>query len=299
MENIQELLVLYYEINNIYKELYKLEVSFKRDSVEFLELVELLKERIEQENGLFNRFYNEFNYDYSYEVMDDGTPVTKRLIDYMNFYEALDVPFYEGDNIEDVMKEKIDDMKYAKLYKSCSRNVFLVYLSFLQESVDLAISSSLREKILSFKYYNAFINHDVEGCLIDSNFEVASVNYVNLYFCAETLGLDINMCDSIILDCYKDTVEVTINQLLSLSDMDYNDENNKAMSINNQSMLRAALSLMSKTDYEKNKVWIFGLINSLVSEKNHISLNIINSIINGMNKDKGRVRKISLRILEL
>lgn len=294
MEYINKILELYYEINSIYKRLYELELNGKKDSIEFLELVNVLKERIEKEKELFDLFYNNLDENLSCSVLDDGEPFAKRINDYMSFYETLNIPIYEDDS-EDVIIDKRYDMQCAKLYKSCSRNIFLVYLSFLQEYIDMDNFNSLRSNMLSFKYYNSFINHDVEECLMDSNFEVAKVNYVNLYFVAETLGIDINMCDKVILDCFKDTVEVTVNQILSINDSDYSDNNKKAISINNQSMLRAGLSLMSKSDYDKNKDWIFDLINNLTNDNNSMGVNIINSIINNMNKDKGRVRKISLR----
>ena len=294
MEYINKILELYYEINSIYKRLYELELNEKKDSIEFLELVNVLKERIEKEKELFDLFYNNLDENLSCSVLDDGEPFAKRINDYMSFYETLNIPIYEDDS-EEIIIDKRYDMQYAKLYKSCSRNIFLVYLSFLQEYIDMDDFNSLRSNMLSFKYYNSFINHDVEECLMDSNFQVSKVNYVNLYFVAETLGIDINMCDKVILDCFKDTVEVTVNQILSINDSDYSDNNKKAISINNQSMLRAGLSLMSKSDYDKNKDWIFDLINNLTNDNNSMVVNIINSIVNNMNKDKGRVRKISLR----
>lgn len=296
MEYIQKILELYYEINSIYKKLYELELLDKKESIEFLELVNLLEDKIKLEEEYFNKMYKNYNDEYSYQVLDDGELFAKRMNDYINFYEALNIPIYEDDS-EDIVMDKTYDIQYAKLYKSCSRNIFLVYLSFLQEYIDMNKFNSLVDKILNFKYYNSFINHDVENCLIESKFEVPKVNYVNLYIIAETLGIDINMCDDIILDCYKDTIEVTINQILSISDNCYNDDNKKAISINNQCMLRAALSLMGKSEYEKNKDWIFKLINNLTNNNNFVSSQICYDIISNRVKDKSRVRKISLRQL--
>lgn len=213
----------------------------------------------------------------------------------MNFYEALNIPVYENDDEQTVI-DKVYDMKYAKLYKSCSRNIFLIYLSFLQECVDMESFSFIKDKILSFKYYNSFINHDVESCLIESCFEVSKVNYVNLHIIAETLGIDINACDKIILDCLKDTIEITISFILSIDDDKYSDDYKQAMSINNQCMLRAALSLLGKNDYIMISCWLSELINSLSNDNNMIGVNIINTIINNMNQDKSRVRKISTRV---
>ena len=297
MEYMEEILKLYYQINNIYINLNKLECSGNKDSVEFIELVGVLKELILQEKVLFDNFYNIFDDAYKYQVVDNGDPCVKRLIDFMNFYEALNCKISDIDSEEEVI-DKTYDMQYGKLYKSCSKNVFLVYLSFLQEYIDAIDSVYMKVKILAFKYYNAFINHDVEECLIDFNFEVGKVNYVNLYFVAETLGIDINMCDNIILDCFKDTIEITVGQILSVKDKDYQDINNYAMVVNNKAMLRAGLALISNNDFEKNSNWLFGMINSLSTNDNQISVSVVNAIINDISKDKTRVMKISMRPLK-
>lgn len=296
MECIQEIIELYYQISDIYRNLSRLEYDGDRNSVHFNELVIILKELVEKEKRLFANLYNEFKNIKDYEVVDNGDPFVKRLIDFMNF--NVEESIEESDSEEEIIN-KIYDIQYAKLYKTCSRNVFLVYLSFLHEYIDSLDLINLRDKILSFKYLNAFVNHDVEECLIDNGFEIEMVNYVNLYFVVETLGLDINMCDQLIFDCFKDTIKITITQILSIKDSDYMNINCHAMSINNQAMLRAGLSLISKSDYEKNKDWIFNMINDLSNQDNQVSLSIINSIIGGIDKDKQRIRKISMRNLEI
>lgn len=297
MEYMEEMLRVYHQINSIYINLSKLEYDGKKDSVEFIELVGVLKHLIMQEKILFDNFYNEFEDAYNYHVVDNGDAFVKRLIDFMNFYEVLNIKISDNDSEEEIM-DKTYDMQYGKLYKSCSRNVFLVYLSFLQEYIDDINYAYMKDRMLAFKYYNAFINHDVEECLIDFNFEVSRVNYVNLYFIAETLGIDIKMCDNIILDCFKDSIEITIGQILSIKDNDYQDINNKAMVINNLAMLRAGLALISNEDYNKNKDWLFEMINGLSTGDNRISAAFINDIIKGISKDKTRVMKISMRPLK-
>ena len=296
MENVQKIVLLYQEINNIYMELYGLEYAGKKGEAEFIELVVLLNQLVMKERELFAELYGELD-GVSYMVIDDGSSFSRRMIDYINFYEAQNIPIYEDDCEEEII-DKVYDMKYAKLYQVCSKNVFLVYLSFLQECIDSETYISIRDKFLSYKYYNAFINHDVEECLIERDFEIERVNFISLYFIAESLGIDVKMCDNIILDCFKDTIEITVNQILAINDTDYNDDDKKAISINNQSMLRAALSLMNRKDYEENKEWLFKMINGLVTTNNNVSLNIINSIVDGIVYDRGRVRKISWRQID-
>ena len=297
MEYIEEILKVYYQINSIYNNLYKLEYDDKKDSVEFIELLDVLKILILQEKDLFDKLYSQFDDLYEYQVFDNGDPFVKRLNDFMNFYEALNCRINDNDSKEE-MDDKIYNMKCGKLYKSCSRNIFLVYLSFLQEYIDDSNYSYMKDKILAFKYYNGFINHDVEGSLVDFNCDINKVNYVNVYLIAESLGIDINMCDNVIIDCFKDTIEVTVSQILSMNDIDYNDVNKYAMVINNQAMLRAGLALLGQYDFDKNRQWLLDIISRLSTNDNQISVSLVNSIIGGITKDSTRVMKISMRPLK-
>lgn len=293
MNLINDILMVYYQIDSVYVELCKLECMGNRDSVDFLELVKILKGLIEQEKRLFNRFYNEFEDARSYKVLDNGNLFTKRMIDYMDFNQLLNMEI-----VNNKTEEELFNIKCARLYGTCSKNVFLMYLSFLQEYIDDNNYRNIKNKLLSFKYYNAFINHDVEKCLIDFNFKISKVNYMDLYLVAGLLRIDSNECDSIILDCLKDTLEVTIRQILSIKDIDYNEMDKCAISLNNQAMLRSGLTIINNSDFDKNRDWLFMIIDSLSNKDNKISSEIVKSIIGNMNRDKCRVRKISLNPID-
>lgn len=169
---MEELLLLYYEINNIYLELYKLELSKNKDNAMFIEFVNLLKEKIDEEKNLVKEIIddNEDMYDYLYEIDKEvDTAFAKRVSDYIRFNNDL--------NMEIESDDDIDRINYTKLYIICSRNIFLIYMSFLQECIE--IDDELRERLLNFKYCNSFINHDVENSLVMNNFSVGKENYVN------------------------------------------------------------------------------------------------------------------------
>lgn len=299
-EIIKVINMLYYEINNIYLEMYKLEINNQKDNTSFFELINLLKEKIEEEKNIFELLVNEYgDACENLRNLDENSdsPFVKRLSDYIRYYMDINIDIYEDDN-EDEVRNKIETINYAKLYGSCSKNIFLIYLSFLQEYLDNLDFISLKKKLLNYKYCNAFINHDVEISLIDNNFDVNKVNYVNLYFIADTLKLERSMCDRIILDCYNDTIITTISQLLSINDVDYDDDNNKTISLNNQCMLKAGLSMLSENNYNNLKDDIYKLINELSNDNNRISFEIVVQILRERKRTKSRVRKISMRQLE-
>lgn len=283
---MEELLLLYYEINNIYLELYKLELSKNKDNAMFIELINLLKEKIDEEKNLIKEIIddNEDMYDYLYEIDKEvDTAFAKRVSDYIRFNNDL--------NMEIESEEDVDRINYTKLYIICSRNIFLIYMSFLQECIE--IDDELRERLLNFKYCNSFINHDVENSLVMNNFSVGKENYVNLYFLGRLLKIDDNEVDKVILDCLRDTIVITIKQLLLISDIEYKDDDKRAISVNNQCMLKASLSIISDSEYNLFITDINNLINNCVNDKNKISMGIVDDIINDRIKNKSRVKKIS------
>lgn len=284
---MNELFLLYYEINNIYLELYKLELNNKKDNAMFIELVNLLKEKIDEEKKIIKDiiYSDEDMYEYLYDLDNDvDTAFAKRISDYVRFNNDLDIEIESDEDIQDMIN-------YTKLYIICSRNIFLIYMSFLQEYIDL--DNDLRERLLNFKYCNSFINHDVENSLVMNNFSVGKENYVNLYFLGRLLKMDNNDVDKIILDCLRDTIIITIKQLLLISDIEYGDDDKRAISVNNQCMLKASLSIISDNEYNLFVGEINNFIRNNSNDNNKISVGIVDDIINDRIKNKSRVKKIS------
>lgn len=299
MEVVEKLVKLYSEINMIYIELHKLELVKDKDSDRFKSLIDLLKKDIVKEKKIYNDIFIHYEgkYEDLYNILDDCTdrPFGIRAEHYITNYDATDVKIYEGE-YEEVIKKILENIEYSKLYNACSRNMYLIYLSFLQEYADSVSFNYLRERILNYKYYNSFINHDIENILIDSSFKIDRVNYINLNVI--TSMLEIECSEEIILDCCVDTIRTTISQILAINDVDYSDDNKKAVSINNQSMLRAALVIISDRDYNNIRTSLFNEYEGLCTGYNKIGAGIINSIFNERKKDKARVRRISLKPIE-
>ena len=281
---MEDILMLYYEINNIYLELYRMELFNDKNSNMFLELINLLCEKINEEKESFSKLSDNINgKEYESlcrldEVVDN--PFTKRIVDYMRFYFDM------------------DDSDYAKLYVACTRNVYLVYLSFLQECIDDMDMIDLRKGILSYKYYNSFICHDVEYSNIINKFSIERDNYIDLYMIVRMLKLDNNEVDKIINECLFDTVTESIKKIMSISDKEYNDDRKKVISINTQCMLKAGVSMFSEKEYKLVNDKINLMINNLCNGNNHIAFNIVNMIINDRIKNKSRVKKISFNVID-
>ena len=291
MEILRQIMQLYYEINNIYLELYKLDLDGCRDSDDFQNLINILKEKLNEEERLFELLYdsNEYNNVCDYLEKEDN-PMFARLLDYIKQYETLNNPIYEDDDDETIADIQMQ-IKTGKMYSACNKNVFLVYLSFLEECIDN--NEHLRKQLLGFKYYNSFICHDVETVLINNEFSVGIENYVDLYFVARGLDIPFKLRDEIIIDTCLNTIISMIKTILSISDEERDLEDKMALSLNAECMLRACLSLLSERDYKKIIKIVLSQIDELANDENVLGVNIINSYIDNRKKDKCRVKKMS------
>lgn len=84
---MEEILMLYYEINNIYLELYKMELNGCKNSDGFIELVDILKEKIDEEKNLYRElceYIDDEDYDNLCHIDDVAdTPFAKRIGDFI------------------------------------------------------------------------------------------------------------------------------------------------------------------------------------------------------------------------
>ena len=288
MDILNTIINLYKEVRNIYLKLYNLELDNKIDGVEYLNLVNLLKDKIKEEKLLIKklfRYYGDEVYKVCNLINDDF--LKKRLMDSLNLYVCL--------NGEDGLskEEKLEQMKIDRLFIECYRNMNLIYYSFLQEYIDLDICSDIKDLLLKIKYDNSFVNHDMECQLINNNFNVPQINYVVLNLVIDMLRIENN---DMMLDCFAERILTSIYDILSINDNDYNDNKNIIKSINSQCILRAGLVMVNELDFNE----LFSEINDIINRNtnnNCISLGIVNVLIAKRIKDKERVKKLSLRPL--
>lgn len=283
---MKEIFMLYYEINNIYLELYKLELDGCLDSDFFLKLINLLKEKLIEEKNIYENLcckLDLFKFDKNRLIF---FPSAKRFANYMNFYNDM--------NISNSMNDDIS-IKFLKLHNVCTKNIYLIYLSFFQECIDLNNIELERECLLRYKYSNSFTNHDIERQLVLNKFNVNKIKFVNLFMVSKIIGIDESVANKIIYDYFYDVIIATIINLLCITDFDYeNDVNRKVFSINNQCMLRAVLSFYDEDEFKNMEDRIYNIVGFLCDDSNKIGVDIIHSILNNRCKDVVRVKKLSL-----
>lgn len=282
MEIIGDVLDLTHDIYLIYLELFRLEVNGCVQSNNYLFLVNTLKDKIDEEKELHEilaKNKNSFNILLNYIKNKSTQLLFLRMYGYMFFNEEINL--LDGD----------DDCKFRNFYSNCNENLFLVYLSFLQDYIENDDYIYIREGLIYTKYYNIFMNIDLERELIDNNFELSEIKYLM----SDILLINDKVSFDDVLEVYKDAIAVSVANLLIINDIDYQDNDRMVDVISSQCMLRASLSMLTDEQYENVKDGIYTVLNDLSNVDNNISVGIINSIIDDRVKDMIRTRKIFTR----
>lgn len=291
MKIFKELLDIVEEIDSIYLKLYRLECLGGLNSISFFELVRELKINIIKEQELFASFVNSPVYIELREyILGQNSPVCSRIKEYIKLYDE------SNEKVSDDEKNVIEDIN--KLYKSCSRSVFLIYLSFFQEYIDNTSMLLIKERLISLKYYNAFTKLNIGEILIENQFNVPRENYIDLYLIADIIEKNGYDSYDVILSSQLEVIIDMLKQFLTISNEKYKDYNVLAASKCIEFMIRACISILSNNDYEYIKDSIFETIDSLATDDNTNVVEIIEQIIENRMLDKSRVRKLSLKPLE-
>lgn len=304
MKIFDKILELYKEIDDIYKTMIVLEYEKKFNDDRYLSCINLLKEKIELERELFSQFLNNDRDGYELivklleeKMIELEDYVLSRLYDYMSV-QISNNPKREIDSIEEQMQiESIN--RVDRLYREFSKNLYLVYLSFMGDYINSSLFSSVKQALLSFKYFGSLTNHDMEEILVYHNFNVGKINYIDMNFMATGLRIDSKLADEVSYIVYHDAVRTSVIDLLSFNDSEYNDIYRKTNCISCGCMLRAGLLLLSENVDGYNNVLdeIYKIMNEIGNFYNGLSMDIIKSIIGCIDRDKKRVKKLSVRLL--
>lgn len=287
-----DLINLMEEINNVYLTLYKLECLGDRENSYFFNKVNELKKMLVIEEELFNKLVTTSEYSSIKDaVMESKGPVFSRIKDYISRYEHNNEEIY-------VDEEKKFKSNIKKLYDACSRNIFLVYLSYLQEYIDTTNNVLMREKLLSLKYYDAFVRLEVGKILINNDFNISRSNYVDLYLVADMLRMKEDISYEMIADAHATALKEMIRELFSITDDKYNDYDVVVASKNIEFMIRACLSLINDDYFDYMQDETFLLIDELSNDNNTKAFDIIDMVLESRNKDKSRIMKLSLRPID-
>ena len=156
----------------------------------------------------------------------------------------------------------------------------------------------MREKLLSLKYYDAFIRLDIGQILINNDFSISKTNYVDLYLVADMLRMSEDISYEVIADAHISVIKLMMIELFSVTDDKYEDYDVVVASKNIEFMIRACLSLVNDNAFDYMQDEIFLLMDELSNDNNTRAFDIIDRVLESRNSDKSRIMKLSLRPID-
>ena len=266
----------------------------------FVKTLSSLNEKISLEERLFRQFVNSDEYE---QVKGDIDIYCKkeefflRIRDQITLYDVCCLKNESDDEETLEMKDIIE--KTGQIFDISSKNIFLLYAYFLDNTIDKLVVRSLKRKLLSIKYYNCMIKHNLENVLLNNNFNFAADIYSDLYLKIDLMRMDEEYTTKVILDSYMTSINSSIENLMANADSEYStNEGMLAVSINYQCLLKAVFALMSEYEYRILEDDIIVKIEELRNEDNDGMVENIMDIIDNRNEYRSKVKKLSLKPLK-
>ena len=302
-------------INNIYNNIYNLEISSKKETSEYNNQLKLLKEAIEKENKIYHK--SNLTIEQKFKIIElltnspnsinlndinciinqnENDIINRRIINIL-IKETIITKDITDSKIPQKINKLIEKLKINTNQEEITKNIFknskielaiknditLVFLSIINETLNLFKYSNYQYELKKIIYNTSFINKDIEinSKLINDILKNNQKNYNNIL-------------NTII----KSQLKNQILALLEIKNKEYNNNKTNISSIINQCYIRALLTFLTEEDIYIINDKFHKLINSpnYLSKhpNNKISIeNIINCLKN-IKYDKTKKRIISL-----
>ena len=266
-------------ISDIYKEMYKIEVSENKNSSQYNDLMSSLKEKLDLEKQEYekynlttpkmvewreylikNRLNNNGNNIESVVELNYENSLIRRIISALNKKISLSkddisnnldsceeiITFLKKIGIDDADKVVQDSFYFneqiSRSIYSDLLNAFIYIVNELQKKENYY---NIKKYLLAIKYHLAYIDNEVEKNLISRNFEIDQNLYINSKVTADLIGIDGNMYE-LLKDSYNvDVCLYQIYKLLDTGDMIYGDLKESLSSVLRQCLLRASFVLLN------------------------------------------------------
>lgn len=318
------------KINSIYDKLYKLEITKQKDSPEYNNQLEMLKKAIKSEKKKYQNanLTSEQQYKiiellantpnslkisdtFSIIKQDDNDKLIRRVINILISQTITNIDYSKILNeVLEIIKAlgiPIDDEELSKDINNQSRielainnDINLVFLAILQESSSLFKYSEYKNELKKAIYNTSFINIDIEGQLIENNFNLPDNIYISSKLINDILKTEPTIYNRILSIIVQTQIIMHIKSLLEIKDENYNNRNTNISSIINQCYIRALLTFMNDDEIYKLNEQFHELIESPTYLKDHpkdrISEEIIIKCFKSVKYDRVKKRTISLYI---
>lgn len=335
IEFINILIELDTSIESIYEKLYCLEIKGKKNTKEYQELLNLLKEDIFMEKYIYDnekltytRCKSLIKYIMFYKLPDDfltdeesislqstqiyDNKVLRRILKNLRIKLFFDINCAK--NI--VPKELINSLKEVdeeaeflafdgihsgiEITKAIEKDLYNSYLYFLNTFININRETAIEKDLIHSKYYLSFINSLIEDDMLSSNFDISDKLYIGSRLIADLNDINLNTYTELRNSQGKSSSITQLSQLIDIHDFEYCSNLGIVNSILCQCMLRASLLLMDDEAIMDVNSDLHDFLESDEYLENHssdhISQDIVIDCFKKVKKDRNVTNTLSLRL---
>lgn len=329
-ELIQELTKIDTIIELIYKKLYELEINNKKDSNDFKNYLNSLKNIIKVENKIYKdanlnhiRSFALANYILDYKLpvhflndieslmtQDYSNKVLRRIMNILYHNIVFDNKMYKEkfpsellelmknigiSDIDSIVNESIHSN--IELRKAFEKDTLNGYLVFLQEYINNEYYKAFKINFTHNKYITSFVYKNVENNMISDNFNIQDTFYINSRLIADLTNINLKLYEELKNDYGLEECTSQISKLINIKDSEYNDRKNIITSLLRECYIRSTFLLLNDETILDINSSFHDFIESkeyLREGSNSISENNIIKCFKLVKKDRNKLKILSL-----
>lgn len=151
-------------------------------------------------------------------------------------------------NIDDVLKNSIPSS--VRIHTALETDMLTLFLTYLNESINLKAFESFRRQLIKTKYLTAFIEPAIETSLVSKKFMIEDETWIN-----SKVISDFNRVPDDVYNAFRNIFGIGIaneqlENMLKVGDYNYYDSNKNLEVMLRGSLLRASLFIVSKDTAE-------------------------------------------------
>ena len=316
-------------IKNIYDKLEQLDINNLKNNEEYITLINKLKKEIIKENNKYKNnnlttekkakiielLANNHNLSKKENIniiinQQDNDLITRRVFNILTNQTIPNIDYTKKHIPTDLLellntyglpiknnKTFKEINNYTKIQLAISNDINIIFLSILQENLNLWKYSQYKNNLLKSFYSTLFINKDIEEQLINNNFNMNNNIYISSKLTNDLLKSNSIIYNTITSILVEPQLNLHITNLLKIKDNEYNYPSINIYSIITECYIRSLLTFLTNDRIQYLKQQFHYIINNTTYQKNNRnSQETIINCFNNVKHDKSKKRIISLNL---
>lgn len=318
--DISSLIKITKNIYLYYKKLYELEIYNKKDTKEYIDIINKITSLRKEEEKYYNldftkcmSYINFLNNTLAGENTNADTTYNITNLNYVKEYLIRILSTYNNRIINSKhitklipleLEDLIQDKELQKMLKdgmmienSITNDNYNIFMYFLEEEINKKENKHLKDKLIKLKYYASYINRDIEKEQLSNNFNNTEL-YLGSKFIKDLYKLDDTIYQDLIKDNNLSLAVSQIRELVKMTDIEYFDDNTNISAIARCCFLRSAfINLDNDIIMELNDNFhniIENDIHLILHSDDVISEKLIINAFNMIKEDREKPKTLSL-----